>query len=469
MGSTLPLLSGLVALLAAIAPAEEPAARFAGGSVSMAEFERYLATRYQKDSLGKDALEYLIRDRILEREVERRGIVISAEELAAALAVVEKQILEAERHTLAEELELKAMDRATFEAFYRKHLACERMVREDLQIQKHEPVRPEQQELWLADRVKQTKVDREGQPAGVLASIGGSPVTLEDLGRTLRLKLGRADVREALKAFVGMRLVATKAAEAGVELSAADIEAAITRRRERFVANNPIAGVSFEEFLKAKGVTLDDLRADGGVRGEAQLWKLGEKLYPDAEVDKQYEARKDYWDGLLGESRRVSWILLFAAHTPGFPVSKTFPEAEQELTGMMDRWKASPQPASEFARLASIYSNDGTSKKRNGEIGWLHRREPGYDAGLLGAVFATDAAPGRLVGPFRVEQGAGVALIHEVKPGPEPAALRPQIRSALVAELYQRMRDEAKITTYLDPKVPAGISPKSEGSRGATR
>src|SRR5262245_8848700 len=98
----------------------------------MAEFETTLASRYARETIGKEALEYLIRDRVLDGEIARRGIAVDAAALKKALVSVEDNIRKSENHTLDEELAQKGMTRAAFEEIYRKHLACERLVRIDL-------------------------------------------------------------------------------------------------------------------------------------------------------------------------------------------------------------------------------------------------------------------------------------------------------------------------------------------------
>jgi hypothetical protein len=430
-----------------------PAAAWIGGELPEEEFDRYLASRYGRDAVGRDATDYLIRERVLDAELRRRGAPpIPESELERRIRETDTELRQRQNHTLDEELARKGMDRATFVALFRKHLACERLVRQELAVPPEEPVRPEQQELWLTERVQASGVERTGLPPGVVARVEGVPVTEGELGRAIRMKLGLSELREAVRAAVGIRLVEAKAKALGVEATPEDVEAAIARRRARFGEGLRLEGVSFEQFLQAKGLTVDDLRSDGGVRGEALLAKAGALLLPDAEVDRRREAERARFDALFGEARRISWILLPAAAAPNAFVSRTYEEADRELAALATR-AASP---SEFARLASIHSGHAATRARGGEIGWCRRAERGVDGALLAAAFG--AEPGKVVGPLRTAEGSALLLVRETRPGPEGAELRALVRGELVSDLYRSWLDAARIVTIYDPPTPAPTS-----------
>ncbi len=452
------LLAALAALagtaVASAASQEAPAARFAGGEITFSEFDESLAYRFSRDEVGRDAIDYLIQDVVLSSEIERRGLVVSPANLAAALEKLDAQLRAAENHSLEEELASKGMERRAFEEVFRKQLACERMVREDLGLPGSEPVSAEQQTLWLREQVKRAQVEREGLPAGSYARVGGRTIDGRALGATLRLKLSRRDLRDALRDLAGLRLVDRRAAELEVVATPEGIEATLARRRARYEPSATAAqGLGWEEVLRAtRGITLDDLRADAGVRAETLLWGIAEKSYPDDEIDRRYAEARDHWDGLFGESRRVSWILLHAVHAPNALVARTYDEADRELRDLIARAKS----AAEFGRLASMYSNDGASRARNGDLGWLHRLERGADPAILAALFHPDAAVGAALGPIRVEQGSAALFFQAAKPGLQGDELRRSIRSELMGDLYRRLVTDAKITTYVDPPSSSG-------------
>ena len=307
---------------------EMTAARYGGGTVTMSQLEKYIATRYAKEPVGKDALDYEIRERVLEQEALKRNIRIPDSELQAAIQKIDAGIREQTKHSLDDELGLKGMERSTFEAIYRKQLACERMVRADLAVPSGETVGAEQQELWLSEKVNGAKIVREKLPPGAFALVNGDPITPAQVGATIRLKLSRAEIRDALRNLIGVLLVEARAKEMGLEADTKDIDAAIDRRRERFANNPKMVGITFDQLLQAKGLTIEDLKHDGGVRGEAILYKIGETAYPDEEVDRRYAAEKAEFDGAFGESRKVSWILMHASSDPNTLIKKTYPEVE---------------------------------------------------------------------------------------------------------------------------------------------
>lgn len=428
-----------------------PAATFLGAdgkvqNISMEEFELYVARRFGKDTIGKDAADYIIQDVVLDLEIERRAVAVSNEDLREAVAAMESQLKQATGHSLDDELASKGMPRATFEALYRKQLACDRMVRGDLGLAPKETLRPEQQQLWISERVKATPVEREGIPADACMVVGGVPVKKSKLGNTILLKMSRSSSRDAITALGSIRMVQDRAAAANITIDAKDLEDSIQRRRERFATHPMMSGVNFEQFLQARGHSLDDLRADPALHAESLLWKLALKNYPDEEIDKQYAAARERFDGLYGEQRHVSWILLYAGTVKNELITKTYADADAELKQIIPQATSS----AEFARLAKIYSKHGESAKNGGEIGWLHRREPNYDPVVLAAAFAPDVPVGKVLGPIHASDGSALLMVHGTRPAPGIEIMRRLIRSELTGELYKNITSSAKFTTWLD-------------------
>lgn len=423
------------------------AIRFTGGSVTFEELDTFMALRFAREPIGKDALDFEIRERVLELEAARRGIRVEPAELREALTRVEADIVAQARHSLEEELELKGMDRATFEGIYRTQLLCEKLVRADLGIPRGEGVRREQQELWLSERVKGTKVVKDNLPPGIVAVVLDSKITKADLGRTIRLKLGRSDVRDAARALAALHIVEARARELEIDVGPEQIRAAIERRRERFAADPRMVGLTFEQLLEARGTSIDELERDRGVRAEALLHEISRRLYSDDEIDRRYDTNRAAYDDRFGEARRVSWILLHASQERNPLIKRTFDDADAELTALAQRASS----VAEFARLATLHSTDDTSRQRGGDLGWMHRREPGVEPSILAAVFAPDARVDRALGPVRSSHGSALLWITAQRPAPARAAIRAAIRAELAAEVYRKLVSEARVTTYLDP------------------
>lgn len=441
------LLTAALVMLTQSRPAEI-AARFTGGAITMEELDRFMAVRFGKEPTGKEALDFAIRERVLELEAARRGVRVGADELRAALTRIENEIVAQTKRSLEEELALKGMDRATFEGIYRKQLLCEQMVRADLGIPKQEALRREQQELWLQEKVKSMTVVKDGLAPGIAATVQGSAISSGELGTTIRLKLSKTEVRDAARSLAALMLIELRAGELGLDADAKDVDFAIARRRDRFAGDPRMAGVSYEQFLKARGTTLEELRQDRGVKAEALLHKIGELLYADSEVDKRYAADRARYDGLFGEARRVSWILLHATPDKNQLIRRTYDDADSELRVLAARATS----ATEFARLATIHSTHDTTRQRGGDLGWLHRLEPGHEAPILAAVFAEGAGPDKVIGPVRNSQGSALIWITAIRPAPSPETVRIAIRADLVAEFYRKLIQDAKIATYLDPR-----------------
>ena len=424
------------------------AARFEGGEVSFAELHEYLTAKYRKREEGRSALQHLRQRILVEREAERRRLAIPDGKVAEELREL-RQRFEAAGPVPAgfeEELRRRQLSFAEFAGLLRISLLHEELARQDFGLAAGESPSSEQMNLWLSEREKKAEVveDPARLPHGAVASVDGREISNDLVGATLRTLIGPKATRTALVDLIGARLVHKRGAELGLEAAEADLDAEIARRRERVSADERFAGVGYEALLQTQGQTVEELRADPKFRAGVLLAKIAERIYTAEALEGIYRKDAGRYEGLYGESRKVSWILIRGAGSPNALIKRSFEEAEKEIRTIRDQIRG-PE---DFPKAAKIYSEDERTNSSGGEVGFLHRREPDFEPAMLDAVFA--AKTREIVGPLRIPQGAALLLVGETQPAPAHGEILSRIRDEMRADLYGEGLRTAKIVTFLD-------------------
>lgn len=404
-----------------------PAATFQGGQISMRELDEYAAWKYGKREEGQGAQKHLLERALVEREAAQRGRAIAEEAVSQKLAELTASL---GQDGLEKELREKQLAREDFLTLLRISMLHERMTQEDLGLGPAEKPSPEQLQLWITDRMKKA--------ADIPAP---SP---QALGRTIRTLIGKKNTRGAILDLVGVRLLEGRAREAGVTIAEGDVDEEIAKRRAKISADPRYEGVNFEELLKTQGLTLADLKQSPALRAGMLLERITRANWPAERLAAEYTKDKSRWDGIYGESRKVSWILVRGAATPNQLTRRSLDEAAREAETMRGRINS----LEDFQRMAKIYSEDDRSKAQGGEIGFVHRQEPQSDAALLQAI--ADAKANSLVGPVRLQNGAAILWVGETKPAPSEKELLEKILEEKRGAYYEEMMRAAKISTFLD-------------------
>lgn len=222
-----------------------------------------------------------------------------------------------------------------------------------------------------------------------------------------------------LARLVRRAVLEPEAAELGIEITGADIDARIEDfRADRDLTND----AAFEEFLKEQGVTpeqLRDLAYDALLNERLRAAITGDLAPTEAEVRAEYERRAaegEYFE------ERVSHILV--------DTRRLAERLERELRSL-----PAPELPGRFAELARRFSKDGGSARKGGDLGYSS------GGGLYVEEFQSaidDLDVGELSAPVRTAAGWHVILVTDRRDEPFE-----QVRTSLFNQLRNQMQEEA--------------------------
>jgi hypothetical protein len=240
--------------------------------------------------------------------------------------------------------------------------------------------------------------------------------------------------------------VEARAEEAGVALSAADVEAEIARQRQEFLRQPGIegTGVSFEDWLRDRlGLTLEELRRDGGFRANLLARRIaGAGIAPEA-VRREWEGNP----GRYGESARVRRIVVHGEERAGVFGSSARPMAEARA--IADRALEEVRSGRPFDAVARKYSEDAPAEEARGQP-MEFTTAPGATVlpqPVLEAVFR--AKEGEVLGPLKAVDGWYLVLVERRTPAPTFEQAAPRVREDLVAAAVREWR----LALRNDPEV----------------
>ncbi|MBZ0231276.1 MAG: peptidylprolyl isomerase [Deltaproteobacteria bacterium] len=217
--------------------------------------------------------------------------------------------------------------------------------------------------------------------------------------RARRLEKLRGQVLDEL---VNEELIFQAAADAKIEVTAKEIDAAITDIR----TNNKLDEKQFQQALVAQGYNITAYRADIQ-RQLTRVKAMNQLVAPKVNVtDDEVRAR---YDQMLRRSEAVSAVrlshMLFAL--PERPSEPEVAAAKAKAAAAIARVKG----GEDFAEVAAQVSEDGASKGGGGELGWIERGS--LDPQWESVVFAMDK--GEVRGPVSGPTGLHVFHVTEVK------------------------------------------------------
>ena len=157
-------------------------------------------------------------------------------------------------------------------------LAQKRVVREELGLKADEEVSGDMLNLWLQEQRKQAIVvtDPDLLPAGSAARVGSTDIPLIELG-TLLLRTAEDEERDRfVKQVVYLAALESAARKEGVQVTAADLDAAVKKHKDDAAKDPRYSGVTYENLLKAEGLSAQSIRDLRVFRGQILLDKLAQ-------------------------------------------------------------------------------------------------------------------------------------------------------------------------------------------------
>ena len=431
----------LIAQGAPQAKAEAPgseriAAVFGDSSISWDEFYLELARRHRGTDLGKEALDHLIQSRVVALESDRRKIRVSDKEIDQYVASARAE-LRKNKMSLDAQLVSRGMTMAEFRDFVRLSRTYDRLVRQDLKLAAGVRPTAAQRKLWMSERRRKlgVKVDVRKLATDVAAVIDGKIVTLGELGLSMTRTLRKQERISILRQMIAYRLLQREAARLGVTITPKDHEAALDRKRREYERNAQLRklGVNLEQLLAAQGRSIEDLRQGEVFRAEVLIGVLGKRMFPDAKLVAASNAEPAKWEARVGEAREVSRILL------GGKPRRSLDKAKDLLTKIRSKLSG----ASDFAPAARQFSEDTSSKRKGGKLGWIHKDQRGLDKALVEAAFRLDI--GKISKPIASKDGWSLLLVHRARPAPTGRSLIEAMRQYEVAQWLRNAVEAAKI------------------------
>jgi peptidyl-prolyl cis-trans isomerase SurA len=314
-------------------------------------------------------------------------------------------------------------------------------------------------------------------PANVAATVNGRPITYAELEKAFKMTypqnaegtsedLVLTQRMEAMRSLIDNEILLQRAEKLSVMATDADVETKINEFRA------PYTKEQFEQQLKAKSMTLDDLKMQ--VRKELSVDKLINKEITskinitDADVSGFYNANRKSFN-LAEPTIHLMQIVVTPSPDPNVrnlkgDKAKNDDEAGKKIRAIEARLKQ----GQDFASLAQNYSEDPQSASNGGDLGPVPEsaleKSP---ADLRKLVLSLQ--PGQISPILHAQQGDyRILKMISREPAGQRELADPRVQQTIRENLlnrkdqllksayYENARNEAKIVNYLAKSVMDG-------------
>ena len=240
--------------------------------------------------------------------------------------------------------------------------------------------------------------------------VNGEPLSLAE---ALRLASWREQLGFLREAADGV-LIRQQAAQRGIEITGAELQQTADAFRARRSLSTAAA---LEQWLVARHLT--STVWEQLLEQELILHKLREAVTA-AQVEPYFAGHKFTFDAAT-----ISHLLV---NNEG---------AARELRAQIC------EEGADFHKLARAYSLDTATRLASGYVGRVRRSDLPGEAAV--AVFS--AQPGRIVGPFKTDEGWRLIRVHALHPATLDDETREEIKALLFVEWLDERRRKARINT----------------------
>ncbi len=410
-------------------------ARSAFGNVRAGEVYREVAVRYGREKRWRSLLENLVQVEVVLQEAKKAGIRVDPALLNQRLERL-RDLARTSGKTLDQQLRELGLTQSTMRYYTRVALLREKLTARALGIPVSE-VTPSQVRLWVKEAMGRYKwkILLDSLEAGTAAKVGERTIPTEVFGWALTAALRKERknlVREIVRIIVTGRRIRELAEKEGIRVTPKDEEAELARRRANVKKDPRWRGATLGQLLQAKGSSEAVLRRSRSFRDFILLEKLTARRYPrKAQVAYLQEHLQEYL-ARFGESRHVYHIAL-----------KILPGKIQETRKRILEMKNKIRGIATFRLMARMYSEDRVSGPRGGDLGWVHRIQPGVPQPILDEAFKLQ--PMEVGGPVRALGMLHILMVTDVKPVPPQEELLAHVRADLRTNLLKKIIQEAKI------------------------
>jgi hypothetical protein len=459
---------------------------------------RFLADREVARVVGRAFVRHLM----LTRRAEELGLTVGAEEVRAR-----RQAWEAEAggpEALRAEMARQGQRWCRIDASVRDALLIEGITRRQREAAGEGELSEEELQNMAVTLHKDFRPEFHGVRAAVVATVGGSDYTREDLLRFVVARMRPGVIRAQVDAYVAHRRLLHEAEARGALPTDLDLEKAESLMRQRLSRQNrQRAGslhMTLEGLVAMQGLTMEELRQSVEFRAQAALLRMLSPKLTDRALAAFYKETKE------------EYLVLRAAHIlapvePGKPMVPHGPDAPgwEQARERIDAVHAALQnvegypevPAAVFERLAREHSGC-PSAPQGGDIGFLARSAAlaralpprAYNLDLLrrgeGEAVSPIRAPhpdfiavayslrdGEVSGPVRTPYGYHLIRRTETRRPSSWQALREVLHEQrlgrLSLELHRELQEKYPVTYHWDLIADAaGDAPTAEGVPAVT-
>ncbi len=386
---------------------------------------------------GAEAINHLIDMALVKQAATRHGLMPSREDVKGQMRVIDASLLE-RKQDLDQLLQSRRITRHSFRDQLTMGIAKQRLVLEALG-EKDRQATPTELALWSKEARQKAKVivDREQLPAGVVAKVNDSEISLADLGDILFMKVKTKTLHKTVKDLVFRAVVRHVARQQRVGVTPQDLDAYLRQRQQRHKQRG--SKLAFAEILKVTtGLTVEQYKKqDPQLRTKVLFRKLAAKKYPASELLDRYLADKENILKRHGARRKISVLLVRATDRPNKLVKRDPEAAAKRAAKLLEEIRPKKTSFADIARKES----DGPNRKTGGAMGWQHRQDPdaSLPAEVLEAAFQVDV--GEVTDPIRTKQGFWLVWVTGSEPEPDPEVvtgrLRGELRQEYLVELYK--------------------------------
>jgi peptidyl-prolyl cis-trans isomerase SurA len=250
---------------------------------------------------------------------------------------------------------------------------------------------------------------------------------------------------QVLDEMVNEELIVQSAAEAKIEVDSSEVQAALDQIKEE----NKLDDAGLTQALAAQGYTLQNYKQDLR-RQLLRLRAVNQLVAPKVQVTE--EDVKARYDQMQRRSDAVSAVRLshILIKLPQHPSEQELKDAKAKAATAIDRVKKG-EP---FATVAEQMSDDDSTKKSGGELGWFERGS--IQADWEPIVFSMEKNDVR--GPVVGSQGLEVFYVTDIK----QSQLKPfaEMKDQLQREIRRRELDKATQTWLEELRKKAYIDIK---------
>ena len=418
-----------------------------------------MAFHLRRDERGRQGCEMLVDALITRNEATRQNVMPTRQDAQAFWEQLKDQLIKAGRNP-QEFAAVRNTDEEQWLQDLSVQIAQERLVRKELGLSKNDKVSGEMLKLWLGEARQRAKVetDPDKLPVGTAALVNQTPVPLIDLGFLLLRTSEDFERDESIRRLASLQAIETLAASKSLKITPADLDQAIETRRAQAKQDPRLGGVPFEQFLKARGMTIESLREMRVFRAHVMLDKLTLLEYPDEVLKAEIQTKNAEVLAEVGPRRRIGAIFVRAMETPNAIITRSFDEAMSHLRTVRERIAKDG-----FAATASIESELGDSKRKGGDVGWHRPNSTELPEAVVHAAFAMDMTEVSM--PIRADDGCYVITVLDREPVPNEAELIRRLRIVRGDELQERIAKGTAVEIVGQKKAADG----AESSQGNDR